>query len=148
MTAYLHLLGSVGRLLSQKTIVMVGLWHMVVTDRLQYIGWIGGRNEEAARCVSYIPTTPRLGMVLFSSLRWQWSALALGRALSSVLYASMIGPYLAFIVPVVSRAILPDCLFSSHPSKNKIHVESSRETLWVIIHFWQEKSRSDTAATY
>lgn len=121
---------------------MVGLWHTDVTDGPQYIGGIGGKNEGAARCVSHIPTTPRLGMVLFSSLRWQWSALALRCALSSVLYASMIVPCFAFIVPLVSRAIPPDCSFSSQSSKNKIHVESSREALWVIIHFSQEKRRS------
>ena len=108
--AYLHLLGSVGRLLVQTDISMVGLWHMDGTDGLQYIGGIGDRNEVAARCVSYIPTTPRLGMFVFASLQLQLSALALRRALSSVLYASMIGPYLAFIVSLFLRAMSPDWL--------------------------------------
>lgn len=86
--------------------MMVGLWHMDGTDGLQYIGGIAGRNEVVARGVSYIPTTPRLGMFGFASLQLHLSALALRRALSIVLYASMIGPYLAFIVSLAYHSFV------------------------------------------
>jgi len=108
---------------------MVVLWHMNGTDGLQYIGGFGGRNEVAARCVSYISTTPRLGMFVFASLQQQLSALALRRALGVVLYATMIGSYLASIVSLVLRLISPDWLanlviFRSRKKKNTIRPNS------------------------
>lgn len=38
-------------------------------DYSTYLGGIAGRNEVAARYVSYIPTTPRLGMFVIASLQ-------------------------------------------------------------------------------
>ncbi len=69
-------------------------------DGLQYIAGFGGRNDVAARRVSYIPRA------CSSSL----SALAPRRTLKIVLYASMIGAYLIFIVSLVLRTTSPDCL--------------------------------------
>lgn len=37
-------------------ILTVALWHMDEAAGLQYIAGFGGRNDVAARCVSYIPT--------------------------------------------------------------------------------------------